>query len=167
MPVKYEHTQKGSRLLYWVGIFLVVDLLIVEALVYFLLGRGENALEPARLGLIMALVAVVPVVMLGWMGVMMSALTVTIDAGAVRLRFGGGMWRKTIPLQRVTGAEAVQNSFANGWGIRYLGRGCWLYNIAGLDAVEVHLDTGKRIRIGTREPEKLAEAIHKAISNKV
>ena len=45
-----------------------------------------------------------------------------------------------------------------GWGVRYYGQG-WLYNVSGLDAVEIRLKSGKHIRIGTDEPEALVAEI--------
>jgi hypothetical protein len=51
-----------------------------------------------------------------------------------------------------------------GWGIHYYGKG-WLYNVAGLDAVEIRLTSGRRLRIGTDEPEVPCEAISRAITS--
>jgi hypothetical protein len=39
-----------------------------------------------------------------------------------------------------------------GWGIRALHKG-WLWNIAGLDAVELELKTGRVFRIGTDDAD--------------
>jgi hypothetical protein len=55
----------------------------------------------------------------------------------------------------------VKNSWWYGWGIRLTPYG-WLYNVAGWEAVEVLLKNGKKIRIGTDEPEKLSLAIDRA-----
>ena len=46
-------------------------------------------------------------------------------------------------------------------GIRWWGHG-WLYNVSGFKAVEIELASGKRLRIGTDEPERLAQAISAA-----
>ena len=97
----------------------------------------------------------------------MSSLTVSIDQEYIRLRFGPSMWKKAIPLNNITECNSVKNTWANGWGIRYVAKKCWLYNIAGLDAVEILFRNGKRKRIGTDEPEKLAEAIRNAIGKTV
>ncbi len=164
MPLKYKHTQKGSRLLYGFAVFLFLNVIVVEALIYFLAGRGPDALPHNQLLLIMVLVPLIPVVVLGWAFVLMSSLTVMIDETAVRLRFGCGMWRKTIQLDKVSRVRPVNNTIGNGWGIHYIGNRCWLYNIAGMDAVELRLTDGKKVRIGTDEPEQLAEAVRTAIS---
>ena len=38
-------------------------------------------------------------------------------------------------------------------------RNGWLFNVSGLQAVEIFLRSGKKYRIGTDEPERLVEAI--------
>jgi hypothetical protein len=46
----------------------------------------------------------------------------------------------------------------NGFGIR-IGPGFWLYNVSGLDAVELRLRSDEVRRIGTDDPEGLAAAL--------
>ena len=48
-----------------------------------------------------------------------------------------------------------------GWGIRKVVGG-WMFNVAGLDAVELGLSKGGLFRIGTDEPDQLLEAITQA-----
>jgi hypothetical protein len=50
-----------------------------------------------------------------------------------------------------------------GWSIRLTPHG-WLYSVSGLAAVELTLQDGKRLRIGTDEPERLCQAIGQAQS---
>jgi len=45
-------------------------------------------------------------------------------------------------------------SWLVGWGIRWTGSG-WLFNVSGLDAVELSLKSGRRFRIGTDDPRGL------------
>ena len=63
----------------------------------------------------------------------------------------------------IVGAEPVRNEWHYGWGIRFTAFG-WLFNVSGLDAVELALDSGKRVRIGTDEPRRLAEAVRAFIA---
>ena len=164
MPPKYEHTQKGSRLVYYSAIFVILECLALEALVYVLGTRSEYLLPRNQLILAMVLIPLVPGVVLGWAFLMMSSLTVSIDQEYVRMRFGPGVWMKKFKLERIANCKPVKNDWMNGWGIRYISKGCWLYNIAGMKAVELTFKNGKKARIGTDEPEKLAEAIREAIS---
>ncbi len=55
-------------------------------------------------------------------------------------------------------AIANHNRWYYGWGIRLTPQG-WLWNVAGLDAVELTFSNGKKFRIGTDEPGKLLEAL--------
>ena len=48
------------------------------------------------------------------------------------------------------------------WGVRWTPGG-WLWNISGLDGVELALVSGRRFRIGTDEAEQLAAAIQGAL----
>jgi hypothetical protein len=90
-----------------------------------------------------------------------SALTVEVDAEAIRLRFGIGLVRKRIPLAEVTGWREVRNPWYTGWGIR-LGPGYVLWNVSGRDAVELALASGRCFRVGTDEPSELAAALVRA-----
>ncbi len=56
----------------------------------------------------------------------------------------------------------MRNPWYYGWGIRLTPTG-WMYNISGLDAVQLQLASGKRFRIGTDEPVQLKSAIDRAI----
>jgi plasmid stabilization system protein ParE len=48
-----------------------------------------------------------------------------------------------------------------GWGIRLTPSG-WMFNVSGLDAVELTLRSGKRFRIGTDDPRDVIQALEKA-----
>ncbi len=87
------------------------------------------------------------------------SLTVEVDDNEIRLQFGDGPIRKIFPLAEVTDVKATRTSPLSGWGMRWIGGG-WLYNIYGLDAVEVTLAGGKRVMIGTDEPDELCSAIN-------
>ena len=85
-------------------------------------------------------------------------LTVGVDERNVSIRFGVGLIRRTIPLATIRSWQAVRNPWSYGWGIRYYPEGT-LYNASGLDAVELALADGARMRIGTSEPEALMRAL--------
>ena len=44
-----------------------------------------------------------------------------------------------------------------------LGPWGWMYNVSGLDAVEIELKGGGRFRIGTDEPDELVRAIRQGM----
>jgi hypothetical protein len=138
----YKHTQVG---------YLVLVVMLVAALgIFGLAPRGPLA------------VTVIVAVLLIISAVLFSSLTVEISDGELRFHFGPGFWRKRYPLAEVADAEVAQSSWWEGWGIRVTPRGM-LYNVSGTGAVEIKLRSGRRLRIGTDEPEVLVQAIRAAI----
>jgi hypothetical protein len=99
---------------------------------------------------------------LGTAGTMMKSLTVTVDSTQISLKFGKNIVTKTFTLRDVESAKVIRTTPLQGWGIHWLGNG-WLYNIYGLDAVEVRFTDRKRVYIGTDEPEDLTAAINQRI----
>lgn len=76
--------------------------------------------------------------------------------------FGPGLVRRTFPLANISGVRVVRNKWYCGWGIRQLSTG-WLYNVSGLDAIELQMAGGEVHRIGTDRPEELERAIRSAL----
>ncbi len=83
----------------------------------------------------------------------------------VVLTFGIGPVKKRIATNQIKEVSIVRNKWYFGWGIRYYGKG-WLWNIWGLDGVELTLkDKKSKFRIGTQEPQKLHDEISKRLTN--
>lgn len=141
MSAHYRHTQVG-----WIILGVLAALL---ALVWASLPPEVAAAARFPLLLVAALLVFV-----------FSALTVEVDAEAIRLRFGIGLVRKRVPLVEVKGWRAVRNPWYTGWGIR-LGPGYVLWNVSGRGAVELDLASGRRFRVGTDEPAALVSAIER------
>ncbi|MHC5083290.1 MAG: hypothetical protein ACYTET_05045 [Planctomycetota bacterium] len=164
MTLKYSHTQKGGL---WFYVCLMLALLMLPLLVMIWLDFSGIE-EPSRedvIGQMIGILSVgISIPLMVCAAVMISCLTVRIDEESIRIRFGGGIWRKKILLDQIVSCKPVRNNWIDGWGIHYVGRRCWLYNIAGMEAVEVEYNNGKRTRIGTDDPQGLAEAIKEAIS---
>lgn len=80
--------------------------------------------------------------------------------------FGVGLIWKSVDLSKVKEATNVTSPWYFGWGIRYIPGGM-MYNISGRHAVELSFEHTKRIlRIGTKSPQKLNEAVLSAIKTK-
>lgn len=94
---------------------------------------------------------------------MMASLNVRVTHRWVDVRFGMGWPRFRFALERIVAVEAVRNAPWWGWGIRLTPRG-WLFNVSGLDAVEIAFEDGNRVRIGTDDPQGLAAAIRDALA---
>ncbi len=136
----YRHTQVGW-LMFGVGAFV---LLLHEVIL-----RAPNR------------IVAIPILVVTVLVLLFGTLTVTVDQEAVRARFGIGLVRKTVNIAEIESAEAVQNPWSWGWGIRFFPGGT-LYNVSGLQAVELRLKDGRRVRIGTDEPQALQAAIAQA-----
>jgi hypothetical protein len=135
----YRHTQTG-----WV---IIGSAAAVLALGWVVLPAGASAGVRLPFLLVAALMAL-----------LFGTLTVAVDTEAVRLRYGVGLIRKTIPLVDVQACREVRNPWYVGWGIRLAPSGV-VWNVSGFDAVELDLPHGKRFRIGTDEPVALAAAL--------
>ncbi len=141
----YRHTQPG-----WVIVAAFVGTALVLGVVLVALGM------PAA--------AVASVLFVGALGTAFGSLTVTVGGDELRFWFGPGVLRKSLPLRDIRTFRRVRNSWAHGWGIRLYGGGV-LYNVSGLDAVEVVLTDGRQLRIGTDEPDRLLEALRAAVGD--
>lgn len=90
-----------------------------------------------------------------------ASLTVRVTAEEVCWSFGMGLFRRRIPLARVRDVEVRRSAWYWGWGIRWTPRG-WLWRAGGLDAVWLELEGGKRVGVGSPDPEGLARAVRAA-----
>ncbi len=149
MPT-YQHTQIGTFVLACLAIvatiMIVVSILVAEAAEGWVLFPGF---------FVVAILAVAGL-LFGW-------LHVEVGRDAVQARFGLGLIRRTIQFEDIVAATPVRNRWWYGWGIRLTPHG-WLFNVSGLDAVELELATGRKFRIGTDEPNELADAIQSALA---
>ncbi len=109
--------------------------------------------DPATLVLITTIIALIGL-LFGW-------LTVDVDDRRLLMTMGIGLIRRNIPLRTVQAFAPVLNRWYYGWGVRFTPYGM-LYNVSGLRAVEVLFDDGRRVRIGTDEPEALVRALSAA-----
>jgi hypothetical protein len=94
--------------------------------------------------------------------ILFDSLTVRVSNDHVEIRFGIGMIRKQFNVDNIKTATIVKNKWYYGWGIRLTPHG-WLYNVSGLDAVEILMHNGKQYRIGTDQPNELHNAINSVL----
>jgi hypothetical protein len=144
----YEHTQRGGFVLLVLGIVALI-LIINMAMV----GKTEPIIIPTYsivLG-VMALVAY-----------MFGSLTAEVSREQVLVKMGPGLIRRTFVTVNISSATTVRNKWYYGFGVRRTPH-AWMFNVSGLDAIEITLKTGSRFRIGTDEPDRLQRAIERAI----
>lgn len=140
----YRHTQIGYVLIGCLGASLVVCLSLYLSTDY----------NP-----IVLLVSAILLITL----LLMPSLSVQVDEEQLECAFGFGLIHRTIPLSQIEVAEAVTNRWYWGWGIRITPRG-WLWNVSGLEAVELTYQNGKHFRIGTDDARGLSEVLQRAIA---
>lgn len=137
---QYKHTQIGYVLIvaFIAAILLIIDLMFATA-----------DFNP------------VPIFVLGFMILclaLFATLTVEVDEQAIQIQFGIGLIRKRFLLKDVETSRPVKNPWYYGWGIHVIPHG-WIFNVSGLEAVELQMKNGKKYRIGTDDAEGLADAV--------
>jgi len=90
-------------------------------------------------------------------------LTIYIDDTYFIFKLGVGLITKKYLISDIKSCKAVKNSPLYGIGIRMLPNG-WLYNVSGLDAIELTFKNKKSIvRIGTNNPETVSQTLNNLI----
>lgn len=146
----YRHEQKA----WW----LILVLLLLLAPVFLVYSQhGGTGRFPLWIFLLIVSVDV-------FLALMFWKLTIEVSEQHIRVFFGIGWIRKTIPLSEVISCEPSQHKWYWGWGIRYTGDG-WMWNIQGLNGVVLHLKQGDVFRLGSDEPQRLQEAIVSRLEN--
>jgi hypothetical protein len=138
----YQHTQFGSVIVFCTGVIGLAMLLASSS--------RPNPANYLWIGVLSLLI-----------GALFSTLTIAIDNGMLRARFGPGLIRKTVKLAEIASARSIPVRWWYGWGIHVTPHG-WLYNVSGWEAVEITLRNGRRFCLGTDEPEDLLKAIREA-----
>jgi hypothetical protein len=148
MSTRYSHTQTGR-------ILRLAALVPVP----FVIGAAVLAHDTRVLSIAGPIIVIVAIT-----GFIFSTLTIEIDTSALSWWFGWGVWRKRIALEDIASAMPVRNPWWYGFGIHRTPRG-WLYNVSGLNAIEIRLHDGRIMRLGTDEPVKLAGALAQYVSD--
>jgi hypothetical protein len=141
MSDHYEHKQVGT---------LMIAVLCLGAVV-----AGVAAFTDPSAGRFLELTIAFGCVALAWL---FSSLTVIVNGDELQWYFGPGAWTYRMARADIANVSIVRNSLLNGFGIR-MRPGFRLYNVSGLDAVELHLKNGEIRRIGTDDASGLAAAL--------
>jgi hypothetical protein len=95
----------------------------------------------------------------GWL--LKVALETRVDDEAITLRYHGLFKTRRIPIKTIRRAEARRYRPLReygGWGIKF-GPSGWAYNVSGSEGVQLRLDGGKPLQIGSKRVTELANAI--------
>ncbi|MFZ5518965.1 MAG: hypothetical protein ACOY90_20200 [Candidatus Zhuqueibacterota bacterium] len=144
--MEYEHRQTAFVIIVPITILCMIAVAILPA---------YNALQHPTLTVVIAFLVAMA---------LFYDLKVKISHNTILCSFGIGLIQRRIPISEIAEAKTVQNPWYAGWGIRWLPGQYWMWNVSGLQAVELIFKDGRRFRIGTDEPEKLASAIQMNLS---
>ena len=150
MTTRYRRTQPATELLVMTG-------LATLSLVGAALLTRPRAGTSDDLRIILAVVAAILLVT----SIVFSTLTVEVTEREVKWRFTL-LVKKSLPLAGIAAVKPIETSLMQGIGIHWT-RGGWLYNVSGRGAVELLTTDGRKVRIGSPEPEALAAAIERAL----
>lgn len=139
----YSRTQNAYRM----TVFVMIGAVIVFVLLIPLLGGDIPDV------FVLAIIALTV-----GLSVIFTRLTVTIQETSVTVAFGFGWPKRSIAFADIGAVRQVRNQWYHGWGMRLLKEG-WMYNVWGLDAVELDLKSGRKFRIGTDDPDGLLAAL--------
>ena len=140
---EYDHTQST-----WLGLVILAVLLVIFVPLLFVdeASTGFKVAMGVALGIALAAV------------VLLSRLRVKVVGDRLITAFGWGWPKRMIQLDKVAAKRPVRNKWWYGLGIRKVPRG-WMFNVWGLDAVELEFESGRVFRVGTDEPDALLAAI--------
>ncbi|MCH2020829.1 MAG: hypothetical protein MK207_00005, partial [Saprospiraceae bacterium] len=75
-------------------------------------------------------------ILLGLLFVIFYGLFIEVNKTQIQIKFGLGFIKKNIKIKDIESVASVRNKWWYGWGIRLTPHG-WLWNIHGLNAVEI------------------------------
>lgn len=83
-------------------------------------------------------------------------LTVSDEMDQLLISFGPlPFFRRRISYANIASVEQNRTTALDGWGIHLSPGGGWTWNLWGFDCVDVYFKQGRRMRIGTDDPEGL------------
>lgn len=145
MTREYRHTQVG-----WVILATITPIIVFMSCLAL---KYRNWVHVPVIGVIVVCL------------ILFASLTVTVDAEFIRIRFGPGLIRKRFRLGDIISCKPVRNRWWYGWGIHRTPSG-WLWNVSGMEAVELVMIGRKKHRIGTDEPQNLTMVIQENLGRK-
>ncbi len=143
----YSHTQKGP----WYLLFLMMAAVLVTVAI---LTDGPR-LQSITLGGVAGVFVV--------LSLSFRQMTVRDHGDELSIAYGPlPLFRKHIAYSEITQVEASHSSLIDGWGIHWIPKRGWTYNIWGFECVKLTLDN-KFIRIGSDDVENLIRFLNRRI----
>ncbi|MGS0675199.1 hypothetical protein [Shewanella sp. 0m-4] len=134
----YKNTQLGSTILTIMG-------LVTGVLIFASYSKPEESIWFAF-------------IIVGVTALLFSSLTIKVDGARIYWFFGPKFWQKSLELSEIASVRKIKTKWYYGFGIRLISTG-WLYNVSGLTAIELKLNDGTMVSLGTNDPDNLINAI--------
>lgn len=151
----YKHTQIG-----YLMIIVTLCVLVLFAQAHIVALSEPSSVDSGTNLLVTSVMMLVVFILLSF-----TSLTVSIDEEYLKIKFGYGIFRKKFLLKEIVSAKVVKNHWYYGWGIKlWLWPKTWIYSVSGFDAVEIIMKDSKIYRIGTDMPKELETEISKHLN---
>ena len=137
----YEHNQWS---LIPIAVFVAV---IVAAGAY-----GGTAATPPQLFFFVLLVLIVLAAF--------ARMTTRVDDSGIAWAFTLGIPGSSLAFADIERVERVRTNILEGWGIHWTPWHGWLWNVGGFDAVQFFLRDGRRVTVGTNDPDTFIAAVN-------
>lgn len=144
--MQYRHTQIGKT---FIVMLAILEGLISGVLYFVHVTEGIDDLFALFFSIATIFVLLI---------LLFFQFVVTIEDGFLKISFGIGLVKKRWRLDEIVRVIAMRNKWWYGLGIHLTPVG-WLYNLEGLNAVEIEKMDGSVFRVGTDEPDVLIRAI--------
>ena len=145
--MQYDHTQSAP-----------LYLLLVVVGIGMLIGAW---LTPAEM---MQMILASSGALMFVLAVSFRQLTVSDELDRLLISFGPlPLFRRRILYSDIKSVEQSRTTFFDGWGIHLSPGGGWTWNLWGFDCVDVYFKKGRRLRIGTNDPEGLESFLKQRI----
>lgn len=133
----YIHRQFG-----WFTVFALTAMAVWFALV--------AAVTPGERGEFQSILLIIAALQ-----VVFYQLTTIVTENTLTVRYGIGLLAFRFPLSEITQVTERTVPWYAGYGIRWVGD-AWLFNVSGRDAIEVTFASGRKLWVGTDDPDGLA-----------
>lgn len=133
----YIHRQFG-----WFTVFALTAMAVWFALV--------AAVTPGERGEFQSILLIIAALQ-----VVFYQLTTIVTESTLTVRYGIGLVAFRFPLSEITQITERTVPWYAGYGIRWIGD-AWLFNVSGRDAIEVTFASGRKLWVGTDDPDGLA-----------
>lgn len=142
IPTTYHHTQRGP----WSLLVYAIEALAVIAAVIL---KDKQAL---------AVPFLIAAFALGFIAACFHRLTIADEIDCLKITFGPiPLFQRSVRYDDICSVEVRRTRIFDGWGVHLSVRGGWVWNIWGRDCVLIELQRGRKLWLGTDEPNELCQ----------